>query len=300
MSERYFLKPGIRLRQEGESWVFQWGDDVVSVRREELVGVEIYLDTEDFLGLTGIFPESVKDRLLESGLLVRGEETLDLEARVHEASAWPPVVSGEGLAGEAEEHGGEIPLTEESLPSHSLSRLLGERRSPKRMQALGSLSAKELGTFLKWSAGTRPDSDRRTYPSAGALYPDRVFLWIHTVDGLAPGLYQYRPGNHSLLPCQGGGKVEPAFVQSNLDFNFCIAVVADFRVAHSGYGFRGYRFTLLEAGHLVQNMQLVARAMGWDALPVGGFRDGEATAAMGPEGKKYAPLYLVPVGKAEE
>ena len=39
------------------------------------------------------------------------------------------------------------------------------------------------------------------------------------------------------------------------------------------YGLRGYRFALLEAGHVMQNAVLAAAALALPALPVGGFYD---------------------------
>ncbi|WP_170109434.1 SagB/ThcOx family dehydrogenase [Melghirimyces profundicolus] len=191
-----------------------------------------------------------------------------------------------------------ISLETGKLKKDSLTSALTSRRSPKEMKPVEGLAAGELGPFLEWSLGSR--AEKRMYPSAGSRYPNRIFISIRHVDGLSPGLYEYLPDEHSLIPGGGSGNLAPALVQPDLDFNFCLVIAADLPAAAQGYGFRGYRFTLMEAGHMVQNLQLAARAMDWDAAPVGGFLDRPATEALGLKGKGLSPLYLVPVGVASE
>ena len=60
------------------------------------------------------------------------------------------------------------------------------------------------------------------------------------------------------------------------------------------YGDRAYRFTLLEAGHVGQNVVLAATALGLASVPIGGFFDRRADAFLGIDGLHEASLYLVP------
>jgi SagB-type dehydrogenase family enzyme len=62
------------------------------------------------------------------------------------------------------------------------------------------------------------------------------------------------------------------------------------------YGARAYRFALMEAGHVGQNLLLAAAALGLGAVPLGGFYDREVDAFLGVDGIYEASLYLVPVG----
>ena len=62
------------------------------------------------------------------------------------------------------------------------------------------------------------------------------------------------------------------------------------------YGQRGYRFALLEAGHLVQNVLLAATALDIAAVPVGGFYDRRLADVLMVDGINEAPLYVVPLG----
>jgi SagB-type dehydrogenase family enzyme len=62
------------------------------------------------------------------------------------------------------------------------------------------------------------------------------------------------------------------------------------------YGLRGYRFALLEAGHVVQNLVLAATALGLPALPLGGWYDRRVDELVGADGLDEATVYVVLLG----
>ncbi|HUK45875.1 MAG TPA: nitroreductase family protein, partial [Gaiellaceae bacterium] len=62
------------------------------------------------------------------------------------------------------------------------------------------------------------------------------------------------------------------------------------------YGQRGYRFALLEAGHLVQNAVLAAADLDLAALPVGGFHDRRLDDLVGADSLGEAALYALVLG----
>ena len=64
------------------------------------------------------------------------------------------------------------------------------------------------------------------------------------------------------------------------------------------YGLRGYRFALLEAGHVVQNVALTAVALDLAALPLGGFYDAQVDDLVGADGVEESVVYGVVVGVA--
>ena len=76
-----------------------------------------------------------------------------------------------------------------------------------------------------------------------------------------------------------------------------IAVTAMVWRSRFKYGARAYRFVLLEAGHVAQNVLLAAAALGLAAVPLGGFYDREVDAVLGADGLYEASLYLIPVGR---
>ncbi len=52
-----------------------------------------------------------------------------------------------------------------------------------------------------------------------------------------------------------------------------IFITALFERSTFKYQDRGYRFTLIEAGHVAQNMKLTATALGFSSVNLGGFFD---------------------------
>jgi len=61
------------------------------------------------------------------------------------------------------------------------------------------------------------------------------------------------------------------------------------------YGERGYRYVWLEAGHVGQNLYLIATALGLGAVAIGGFFDAEANhLAELPADEQF--IYMVCIG----
>jgi SagB-type dehydrogenase family enzyme len=77
------------------------------------------------------------------------------------------------------------------------------------------------------------------------------------------------------------------------------AVVVLTAVVHRSlrkYGDRGYRHLLIEAGHVAQNLNLVAAAMSLGTLSLGGFFDQDLAALLDVSLEVEIPLYAVAVG----
>ncbi len=66
------------------------------------------------------------------------------------------------------------------------------------------------------------------------------------------------------------------------------------------YQERAYRYALLEAGHLAQNLYLAATSLGMGVCAVGAFLDDEVNAMLGVDGKEEAAVYMLAVGKARD
>ena len=65
----------------------------------------------------------------------------------------------------------------------------------------------------------------------------------------------------------------------------------------SKYGIRGYRLGLLDAGHVSQNINLVAGALGLAVCPSAGYIDSELNRALKIDGLATAAVMSVLVGK---
>jgi SagB-type dehydrogenase family enzyme len=134
------------------------------------------------------------------------------------------------------------------------------------------------------------------------LYPIEVYLVIHRVEGLKPGLYHYAVQNHALELLRTGDlrgeTVRHGLMQEFLgQANLVLVLTAIFQRLRWKYQERSYRYALLEAGHLGQNVYLAATSMGMGACAVGAFLDDDLNAMLGIDGQHEAAIYMLAVGK---
>jgi SagB-type dehydrogenase family enzyme len=146
----------------------------------------------------------------------------------------------------------------------------------------------------------------RVIPSGGALYPLEIYVHARRVEGLAPGLYHYDPEDHVfdvLRPRDESDLIIPHFIQRDLAEGAAayIFISAVFARSTFKYGDRGYRFILLEAGHLAQNATLTAQEMGLATANVGGYADRAMDRYFGFDGLNESVIYILLMGpQAEE
>jgi SagB-type dehydrogenase family enzyme len=62
------------------------------------------------------------------------------------------------------------------------------------------------------------------------------------------------------------------------------------------YALRGYQFTLIEAGHVAQNLLLAAEALGVNAFANGGFWDRRVDEFVGVDGVNESVVYSILAG----
>jgi SagB-type dehydrogenase family enzyme len=199
------------------------------------------------------------------------------------------------------------PPDESLLQERTLAEAMLQRSTPNDFVA-APLSMAELATLLHSCAGEnrtpeQAGADRpfRVVPSGGALYPTELYVHCRAVTGLEPGVYHYDPTEHALRLHLAGDQTEALsriLVQPDLPRDTSVHLIFSMIPARLTlkYGERGYRFALLEAGHASQNAILAARAMGHDAIPVGGYRDAEIEELLGLDGVNHVVAYMTFVG----
>ncbi|MFO1431612.1 MAG: SagB/ThcOx family dehydrogenase [Candidatus Competibacteraceae bacterium] len=148
--------------------------------------------------------------------------------------------------------------------AYSLERALKERRSIRTFSQQ-PLTLSKVSQLLWAAQGVTGAGGLRTAPSAGALYPLEVYLVVGQVQGLAAGVYHYRPDGHRLIPWLPEDKraelAMAAFGQRWLQHSAVIIVFAAVDTRTTGkYGDRGIRYIALEVGHAGQNVLLQATA----------------------------------------
>jgi len=176
----------------------------------------------------------------------------------------------------------------------SLEEALAVRRSGRRF-ARRQLDEQAISQLAWAGQGITDPEGLRTAPSAGALYP--LELYVATGEGV----FRYEPRGHRLVQVTGDdprrdlaaaalGQEEPAEAPAT----FAVAAVYERLERRYGHA-RGERYTLLEAGHVAQNLLLQAAALQLAAVPLAAFDDGAVRQALElpPE---HEPLYLIPVG----
>jgi len=194
-----------------------------------------------------------------------------------------------------------VPLPQASLPEVALADAIRRRRSARAFGG-GSVTLHELAALLDAAYGVTSRSEGvlfRSVPSGGALYPLELYVRAARVDGLEPGLHHLDPLRRVLERLADRGPVVPLSPYDEfLDAAAALVVVTGvFWRSRFKYGLRGYRFTLLEAGHVGQNLLLAAVALDLAALPVGGFYDRRVERVLGVDGVNESPLYLFAVGR---
>jgi len=105
-----------------------------------------------------------------------------------------------------------------------------------------------------------------------------LYLYVHRVEGLAPGVYRYWPEHAELEKIKEGDQRLAAASLSlgqDLAANACVAfsMIGDFESAARSYGDRGYRYVHFEAGAIGQRMYLASEALGLRATGIGAFFD---------------------------
>jgi SagB-type dehydrogenase family enzyme len=201
----------------------------------------------------------------------------------------------------------ELPVPE--LPATPLAEAILARRSvrsfgpePVTLAQVSALLHAAYGITHTLDApdGT-PLAPLRAVPSGGALYPLELYVLASRVAGLEPGVYHFDPLRRVLEAMRSGDPLPelceistyPEIVSESAVTWFVTLVAWRTRFK---YGPRGYRFALLEAGHLVQNLLLTATALGLAAVPLGGYYDAAADAFLDADGVHESTVYTVTAG----
>jgi SagB-type dehydrogenase family enzyme len=166
---------------------------------------------------------------------------------------------------------------ERSLPRQALTRLgFGEvvrtRRSALDFQ--GGTQSISLSKLLNLLSCTK-EPLFADFSTARFIH---LYLYVHRVDGLVPGVYRYWPEHAELEKIiEGDQRLVATSLSLGQDLagNACLAfsMIGNFENAARLYGDRGYRYVHFEAGAIGQRMYLAAEALGLRATGIGAFFD---------------------------
>jgi SagB-type dehydrogenase family enzyme len=136
-----------------------------------------------------------------------------------------------------------------------------------------------LTDFLSLSLFCKDDAHRRSYPAAGAIYSNHVYLVARNILGLRDGVYFVRWIDRAV---ERIGEADPSFFTEGLDqenktaIDCVLLLVADIRFSKAKYHDRAIRFALVEAGALMQTMYLAGERVHIGVCGLGAVADGFA------------------------
>jgi SagB-type dehydrogenase family enzyme len=182
-----------------------------------------------------------------------------------------------------------------------LTALLRARRSGREFgDAVLRLGALATLLHCAYGAVSTDVPPRRTVPSGGALYPLELYVVVTRVEALRDGIYHYDPLGHVLevleLVAVDARLAELHVYPELATAPALLALTGVFGRSRFKYGLRGYRFTLLEAGHVLQNLVLAASGLKLSAIPVAGIDDRGLERLLRVDGVDESVVYCAAVG----
>ena len=239
-----------------------------------------------FLDADVLAADDLAEQFHEASKLYRS--TVGRSIRVDKLQANPKLVQSAAIGARELAH---LPMV--ALPAIDAEAESGRHRSLIRPPSGRNFKPQgiplaELGRLLWLSYGAYPDDAtpesagvggrRRPVASGGGLYPLEVYV-IASLDGTGDkGLYHYNVHRHGLDEVRATVSPDDLRRLGNqgdllLAAPVIVLIAGLFWRSRFKYQLLGYRFTLLEAGALLQQLTLVANELGLSALPFAGIFD---------------------------
>jgi len=143
----------------------------------------------------------------------------------------------------------------------------------------------------------------RNVPSAGARHALETYLLINNVETLEQGLYRYVASDHKLVEYIFDENIADEIVKAALNQKFLkknsvtfIWTAVPYRMVYR-YSERGYRYLLMDVGHVCQNLYLAAEAIQAGVCAIAAFDDNLLNDSLRIDGDEQFAIYLASVGK---
>jgi SagB-type dehydrogenase family enzyme len=201
-----------------------------------------------------------------------------------------------------------IKFSDIQIPDMSLKEAVTARTSI-RSYPQKTLSLNELSYALHMTQGIRKVRDGiatlRTVPSAGARHAFETYLVINNVEGLEKGLYRYLALSHQLVLVKSSESIALDVSQAALkqkmieEASITFIWVADaYRMTYR-YGMRGYRYMFLDAGHVCQNLYLIAQQLHCGTCAIAAYDDDAMNQLLDFDGVNTFVIYMATLGKLD-
>jgi SagB-type dehydrogenase family enzyme len=202
----------------------------------------------------------------------------------------------------------DLPPARES--GSSLQRCLSQRRT-ERAFAAKPLALGKMSSVLHDAIAptcerllSREDDCRlrlRPYASGGGLYPVEAYALLLDIEGMSSQVTHYDPFAHRLDVLAEVPREGILHAVNDLDgqlaaSGFIVVLTAVMERTTVKYGMRGYRFALIEAGEVTQNLSLCAVAHRLATLPWGGYHDDQVADLLRIDNVSEVVLHCLAVG----
>jgi SagB-type dehydrogenase family enzyme len=224
-----------------------------------------------------------------------------LGASGQQRGIYPPSLEADfGKSGE------KFDLSSPNRVESELKKYIDERTSVREYRK-EPISKDELSYLLWCTQGVKEVVDGmhtlRTVPSAGARHALETLVLVNNVDGLATGIYRYLALEHKIQEFAMRETISEEIARACFGQDFVqkgavtfIWVAVSDRMTWR-YSERGYRYILLDAGHVCQNLYLAAESIGCGVCAVGAYDDDIINKLLGLDGRNKFVIYIAAAGK---
>lgn len=201
-----------------------------------------------------------------------------------------------------------IDFPKNSSSESDLVNVLTKRKSVRKFSDK-PITKQQISNLLFYSTGVirnndnnkNADSIRRSYPSAGARYPIETYVLAFNCKSLSSGIYHYNVLDHKLdFLLKGDYSKEMIKLCRDQkwigDTGITIVLTGVFNRNMVKYKKRGLRYIFMEAGHIGQNIYLVAEHLNLGCCAIGGFKDQQLNDLLDVDGDNESALYILGIG----
>ncbi len=178
------------------------------------------------------------------------------------------------------------------------------KRSSYRNFSKKSVSLKQLSEILYYSAGTIRKSEgelHRSYPSGGGKYPIEIYPLVLFGKDIDSGVYHFNPFTHSLeilLSPMENDEIARIWMSQNWfkKASIILILTAVYTRTTEKYGKKGLPFPLIEAGHIGQNIYLLAQDMKIGCCAIGQLNEKAIVNLLDINIFEEYPVYYIALG----
>jgi SagB-type dehydrogenase family enzyme len=169
---------------------------------------------------------------------------------------------------------------------------------------INKINLKELSYLLGFAFGlnkiNRSNDFNRFHPSGGGRYALEYYIFVNKSEDLERGTYHYNIKEHKLEMIKKISKdksLPKLFAYDWAQEAACYIIITSvFDRLYPKYGERGYRYALLEAGHVGQNLCLLCSDLSISICPIGGTFDVQIENELMLDGHNETVVYSLVLG----